>query len=74
MKSIFIAFFLSLSTVVADGSDTTSNKVFNIKSFGAIGDGVATVDRWLFDACFENYFWNYDNNGLKLLELRFYAP
>lgn len=39
-----------------------------------IGDGVATVDRWLFDACFENYFWNYDNNGLKLLELRFYAP
>ena len=41
MKSIFFVFLLSLSTVVADGSDTTSNKVFNIKSFGAIGDGVA---------------------------------
>jgi len=21
----------------------------------------------------QNYFWNYDNNGLKLLQLRFYA-
>ena len=30
---------------------------------------------YLFDRCFENYFWNYDNNGLKNLELRFYwAP
>jgi hypothetical protein len=27
---------------------------------------------FLFDRCFENYFWNYDNNGLKLLQLRFY--
>ena len=30
-------------------------------------------DVYLFDRCFEDYFWNYDNNGLKLLELRFYA-
>jgi hypothetical protein len=29
-------------------------------------------DIYLFDRCFENYFWNYDNNGLKNLELRFY--
>lgn len=41
MKSIFIVFLFSLSTVVANGSDMTSNKVFNITSFGAIGDGVA---------------------------------
>ena len=27
---------------------------------------------YLFDNCFENYFWNYDNNGLKVLQLRFY--
>ena len=34
-----------------------------------------TLDVFLFDRCFENYFWNYDNNGLKNLELRFYrAP
>jgi hypothetical protein len=28
---------------------------------------------YLFDDCFQNYFWNYDNNGLKLMELRFYS-
>jgi hypothetical protein len=26
----------------------------------------------LFDTCLEGYFWNYDNTGLKLLQLRFY--
>src|SRR2546426_1174720 len=26
----------------------------------------------LFDQCLQNYFWNYDNHGLKLLQLRFY--
>jgi hypothetical protein len=26
----------------------------------------------LFADCLQNYFWNYDNNGLKLLQLRFY--
>jgi hypothetical protein len=31
-----------------------------------------TYDVYLFDRCFEDYFWNYDNNGLKNLELRFY--
>jgi len=31
-----------------------------------------TYDVYIFDRCFENYFWNYDNNGLKNLELRFY--
>jgi hypothetical protein len=29
-------------------------------------------DIYLFDQCFQNYFWNYDNNGLKNLEMRFY--
>lgn len=32
--------------------------------------GATTVD--LFDPCLEGYFWQYDNNGLKLLQLRFY--
>jgi hypothetical protein len=35
-------------------------------------DSAETFDVYLFDRCFENYFWNFDNNGLKLLELRFY--
>ena len=35
------------------------------------GDGV--IDRIpLFDSSLQGYFWNYDNNGLKLVQLRFY--
>jgi hypothetical protein len=34
--------------------------------------GANSYNVYLFDRCFENYFWNYDNNGLKVLELRFY--
>ena len=26
----------------------------------------------LFDPCLQGYFWQYDNNGLKLLQVRFY--
>ena len=26
----------------------------------------------IFDPIFEDYFWDYDNNGLKLLQMRFY--
>lgn len=35
------------------------------------GDGVSERMN-LFDPALQNYFWNYDNNGLKLLQLRFY--
>lgn len=35
------------------------------------GDGVD--ERYpLFDDALQDYFWSYDNNGLKLLQLRFY--
>jgi len=34
--------------------------------------GTQSVTVSLFNSCFQNYFWNYDNNGLKLLQLRFY--
>ena len=35
------------------------------------GDG--TVERYpLFDSALQDYYWQYDNNGLKLLQLRFY--
>ena len=27
----------------------------------------------IFNPCLRNFFWNYDNNGLKLLQIRFYA-
>lgn len=36
-------------------------------------DEDGNVERYpLFDDALEGYFWNYDNNGLKLLQLRFY--
>jgi len=38
------------NNVVADGSDTASNRVFNIKTFGAIGDGVAMDTNAIQDA------------------------
>jgi hypothetical protein len=36
-------------------------------------DGDGDTERYpLFDDRLEDYFWSYDNNGLKLLQLRFY--
>lgn len=36
-------------------------------------DGVGGVERYpLFDSALEDYFWQYDNNGLKVAQLRFY--
>jgi len=43
-----------------------------IQNTTGIDYGTTHYDIYLFDRCFENYFWNYDNNGLKNLELRFY--
>lgn len=36
----------------------------------AIACGKTVVS--LFDACLQGYFWDYDNRGLKILQLRFY--
>lgn len=39
------------------------------------GDGVTDVESGrypIFDEALEDYFWQYDNNGLRLLQLRFY--
>ena len=36
------------------------------------GDGDADTLIPIFDDRLEGYFWDYDNNGLKLLQLRFY--
>ena len=33
---------------------------------------VTDVTLPLFNGCLQSYFWNYDNQGLKLLQLRFY--
>lgn len=40
---------------------------------GEILNCTTYVDKWIFDiADFAQYFWDIDNNGLKLLQLRFY--
>ncbi|HEY94259.1 MAG TPA: hypothetical protein G4O15_04925 [Dehalococcoidia bacterium] len=36
-------------------------------------DGDGTAERYnLFNDALQDYFWSYDNNGLKVLQLRFY--
>jgi len=37
-----------------------------------LGGLTGTQTLALFNTCLQNYFWNYQNNGLKLLQLRFY--
>jgi len=68
-KAIEITSNLLHMTITVDG-------VVNPQLAACLGISTTTsttLDVFLFDRCFENYFWNYDNNGLKLLEIRFYA-
>jgi hypothetical protein len=56
-KSVFSDKTLELTTIYVDITD----------------DGIDNPVRYnLFDNALYNYFWNYDNNGMKLLQLRFY--
>jgi len=68
-KAVDISGALLHMTLTIDGTQ-------NVALAGCLGTtttGIATIDVYLFDDCFQNYFWNYDNNGLKLMELRFYS-
>jgi hypothetical protein len=60
---------LLTATVVVD-TDTNTALATCLGLTPGTGDQTVTVN--LFDSCFENYFWDYDNHGLKLLQLRFY--
>lgn len=67
-KAIEITDNLLHMTLTIDGTvDTGLATCLGISTTGS-----TTLNISLFDKCFQNYFWNYDNNGLKLLELRFY--
>jgi hypothetical protein len=45
----------------------------NLALATCLGVTTATqVNVSLFNGCLQNFFWNYQNNGLKLLQLRFY--
>ena len=63
----------SMVMIRKKGKSTFSNVSRELLYIYADLDGDGTVERMpLFDDRLEDYFWSYDNNGLKLLQLRFY--
>jgi hypothetical protein len=54
----------------ADEDDLALQACLAANQIGGTGDG--DYDLLIFSSCFEDYFWSYNNNGLRLLELRFY--
>jgi hypothetical protein len=55
------------------GKQTFSNVSKQLLFVTADVDGDGVVERVpLFDDRLEDFFWSYDNNGLKVLQLRFY--
>lgn len=59
-KSNFRNVTTSLTTIVIDATLTE------------VIDACGSQTVSLFDPCLQDYFWSYDNSGLKLLQLRFY--
>lgn len=68
--------YCSLYTMVQirnKGQSTFSNVSKELLYVYADINGDGTTERMpLFDSRLENYYWNYDNNGLRLMQLRFY--
>jgi hypothetical protein len=58
----------SFRNVTSNLTTITLDPVLDAAAVDACGG--TTVS--LFEGCLEGYFWQYDNNGLKLLQLRFY--
>jgi len=55
------------------GKSTFKNVTTELTTIYADINGDQTLERIsLFDAGLYDYFWNYDNNGLRLAQLRFY--
>lgn len=73
-KAVDVSENLLFLTITVD--DTLDPELAACIEGGATADATDglpdTYDVFLFDRCFQDYFWNYDNNGLKLMELRFY--
>src|SRR3989344_5555527 len=63
----------TLLSVRGTGKPTFSNVSRELLYIYADLDDDGTVERVpLFDSRLEDYLWSYDNNGLKVLQLRFY--
>lgn len=64
---------LNLVSVRSTGKSSFSNVTAELLYIYADLDGDGVTERYpLFDDRLQDYFWSYDNNGLKLLQLRFY--
>lgn len=63
---------LLFMTITVDDTDDPELAACIDKGNDATDGEPDSYDVYLFDRCFQDYFWNYDNNGLKNLELRFY--
>jgi len=68
--------FCSLDTLLevrSKGKSSFTNVSKELLYIYADIDGDGKIDRVpLFDSRLQGYYWNYDDNGLKLLQLRFY--
>ena len=63
----------SLVSVRSTGKSTFVNASKDLLSITVYLNGSTTPTTVsLFDSTLQDYFWNYDNNGLKNLQLRFY--
>lgn len=64
----------SAVSVRSKGGSTFTNVSKELLYIYADIDGDGTPERYpLFDSALQDYYWQYDNRGLKLLQLRFYA-
>lgn len=56
-------------------TDVSGSLLYVTVLYDVVLDGEVVLEAGkypLFDEAMEDYFWEYDNNGLKLLQLRFY--
>jgi hypothetical protein len=69
---VFCSIFSSV-LVRSGGKQTFTNVSKELLFLFADLDGDGTVERFnLFNSALTDFFWQYDNNGLKLAQLRFY--
>lgn len=63
----------SLITVRETGKSSFSDVSRELLYIYADVNGDGTTEKYnLFNDALQSYYWNYDNNGLKMLQLRFY--
>jgi hypothetical protein len=63
----------SVISVRTTGKSSFSDVSKNLLSLSVDLDGNGIAERYsLFDPALQGYFWDYDNQGLKLVQLRFY--